>query len=336
MKLINNTKNKGLKALIKVTNTEGKKVEEYHYGFVYGPCINATGRLEIADYAVELLICDDDEKAEKLAKRLHELNTERQEITEESLEKVSEKLNAELTGDERVILVYEESIHESIAGIVAGRIKEKYNLPTIVMTKGKDCPKGSARSIEGYNMFEELSKCKEYIEKFGGHKMAAGLSVKEENIMPLRRALIKNCPLSEDDIVPVVKIDCAVNIKNIDENILDLLEELRPFGKGNSSPVIADKNLKVQRVFFMGKNKNFLKFRFQENGQSGYVEGVNFNKYEEFKNQFIDIYGMDKFLKLQDDGYAGFNMSIIYYPSINEYNGKRSIQLSIKNLRIEV
>ncbi|MFQ9672709.1 MAG: single-stranded-DNA-specific exonuclease RecJ [Clostridium paraputrificum] len=334
LKLINNTSSIGLKALIKATGLEGKEIGEYHFGFVLGPCINATGRLETADLSVELLITEDEKYAEELAKKLYDLNVERQELTFDSVESVISKVEEEIANGEKVILVYDEGIHESIAGIVAGRVRERFNLPAIVMTKGKDMPKGSARSIEGYNMFEELNKCKEYIEKFGGHPMAAGLSVKEENISLLRKALNSKCTLSDEDIIPVIKIDSPLEIKYLDESLVEEIESLRPFGKGNGSPLFAVKNIKVSRVFFIGKEKNFMKFRFVIPGTFGYVEGLNFDKYEDFKNMFTDKYGEEKFLKLVDSGYADFNMDIIYYPTINEFNGKRKIQLNVKNFRL--
>lgn len=333
LKLINNTKNKGLIELIKITGIEGKTVGEYHFGFVIGPCINATGRLETADLSVELLITEDEERAKELAKILHNLNSDRQELTLTSLERVIDKIERELKGDERVILVYDGDIHESIAGIVAGRVREKYNLPTIVMTKGKDMPKGSARSIEGYNMFEELNKCKEFIHKFGGHPMAAGLSVEEENLPLLKKALLEKCPLSSEDVIPVVKIDSPLALPQLNEEIVEEIESLRPFGKGNASPLLAVKDVEVTRMYFMGKEKNFMKFRFKC-GNYGYVEGINFDKYEIFKEDFISKYGEERFLKLLDDGYCDFKMDIIYYPTINEFNGRRSIQLSIKNFRL--
>ena len=334
LKLINNTSSIGLKALIKATGLEGKEISEYHFGFVLGPCINATGRLETADLSVELLITEDEKYAEELAKKLYDLNVERQELTFDSVESVISKVEEEITNGEKVILVYDEGIHESIAGIVAGRVRERFNLPAIVMTKGKDMPKGSARSIEGYNMFEELNKCKEYIEKFGGHPMAAGLSVKEENISLLRKALNSKCTLSDEDIIPVIKIDSPLEIKYLDEGLVEKIENLRPFGKGNGSPLFAVKNIKVSRVFFIGKEKNFMKFRFVVPGTFGYVEGLNFDKYEDFKDMFTDKYGEEKFLHLVDSGYADFYMDIIYYPSINEFNGKRNIQLNVKNFRL--
>ena len=334
LKIINNNPNKGLNELIKVSNLEGKTIGEYHFGFVLGPCVNATGRLETADLSVELLITEDDDRARKLAQKLHELNSKRQDMTEESVERVLEKIKNEKNKDDKVIFVYDEEIHESIAGIVAGRVREYYNLPTIIMTKGKDMPKGSGRSIEGYNMFEELSKCKEYIDKFGGHPMAAGLSVKKENLPLLKQALLSKCELTDEDIIPVIKIDSPIAIEKIDESLVCDIESLRPFGKGNNGPLLGAKNLEVTRVFFMGKEGRFMKFRFKNSLTGGYIDGINFDKYEPFKEEFIDKYGENRFLKLQDDRYGGFNMDIIYYPGINEFNGKRTIQLNIKAFRL--
>ncbi len=334
LKIINATENIGLKSLIKETGLEGKEIGEYHFGFVLGPTINATGRLETANLSVELLITEDEKEAEQLAKKLFELNKIRQELTSESVERVIEDIAREYNKDEKVILVYDEEIHESIAGIVAGRVRERFNLPTIIMTKGKDMPKGSARSIEGYNMFEELNKCKDLIEKFGGHPMAAGLSVKEENLPLLKNQLNEKCRLTDDDIIPIIKIDSPLPLEKIDEELINNIENLRPFGKGNSSPLFAVKNLNVTRVFFMGKEKNFMKFRFLMNDKNLTIEGVNFDKYEEFKEEFIECFGEERFLKLLDEGYADFRMDIIYYPGINEYMGRKSIQLNIKHMRI--
>lgn len=332
LELINNTNNKGLKELIKVKKINDREISEYHFGFVIGPCINATGRLEIADISLELLITEDEERAKELAVKLNELNEKRQELTVESTEKVIEKVENDLK-DEKVIFVYEDSIHESIAGIVAGRVREKYNLPTIIMTKGSEMPKGSGRSIEEYNMFEELSKCKELIYKFGGHPMAAGLSVKEENLPILKKKLNDNCTLSEDDITKKIIIDASLNLEYIDFNIVDRLNDMRPFGKGNLSPMFAVKDILITRVIFMGKEKKFLRFKIKmNNGKT--IDGVNFNKYDYFKELFEEKYGEEGFLKLQDTGYCNFKMDILYYPEVNEFNGKKNIQLSIKSFRL--
>ena len=333
LELINNTKTKGLKELINVKNLKDKKISEYHFGFVLGPCINATGRLEIADISVELLITEDEEKAKELAIRLNELNEKRQELTMDSTEKVVEKVESTLKTNEKVILVYQEDIHESIAGIVAGRVRERYNLPTIVITKGKEMPKGSGRSIEEYNMFLELSKCKNLMEKFGGHPMAAGLSLKEENIPLLRKALNDNCTLTDDDIIPKVIIDAKLSLEYIDFDLVNKLNEMKPFGKGNGSPLFAVKDVRVKRVLFMGKEKNFLRFKIQmKDGKT--IDGVNFNKYDYFKELFSEKYGEEEFMNLQDRGYCNFKMDILYYPEINEFNGKQNIQLSLKSFRL--
>ena len=333
LELINNTKTKGLKELINVKNLKDKKISEYHFGFVLGPCINATGRLEIADISVELLITEDEEKAKELAIRLNELNEKRQELTMDSTEKVIEKVESTLKTNEKVILVYQEDIHESIAGIVAGRVRERYNLPTIVITKGKEMPKGSGRSIEEYNMFLELSKCKNLMEKFGGHPMAAGLSLKEENIPLLRKALNDNCTLTDDDIIPKVIIDAKLSLEYINFDLVNKLNEMKPFGKGNGSPLFAVKDVLVKRVIFMGKEKNFLRFKIQmKDGKT--IDGVNFNKYDYFKELFSEKYGEEEFMNLQDRGYCNFNMDILYYPEINEFNGKQNIQLSLKSFRL--
>lgn len=335
LKLINNTKNKGLLELIKATGNEGKKIGEYHFGFVLGPCINATGRLETADLSVELLITDDNEKAKELATKLRLLNNERQQKTEESLERVNEKIKFEVDEKDKVILIYDKQIHESIAGIVAGRIREKYNLPTIIMTSGKDMPKGSARSIEAYNMFEELNKCKELIYKFGGHPMAAGLSVKEEMLPLLKKALLEKCPLTDEDVIPIIKIESPLDINYLNEKLVVDIESLRPFGKSNPSPLFATKNVKAAKVIFIGKEKKYIKIMFVlDEKKNTYIEGINFDKYDDFKEMIVEKYGEERFNNLLVDGYAGFNIDIIYYPSINEFNGKKNIQLMIKNFRM--
>lgn len=333
LKIINNTKTIGLKELIKIKNLEEKEINEGHFGFVLGPCINATGRLEIADYSVKLLITEDENEAKELAEKLNSLNEKRQELTIESVERVNELVQIELSRGRKVILVYDETIHESIAGIVAGRIREKYNLPTIVMTKGKEMPKGSGRSIEGYNMFEELSKCKKLMEKFGGHPMAAGLSCKEENLTLLRDKLNENCNLTDEDIMPKVLIDAAMPLQSLNYEIIDDLNKMRPFGKSNGTPIIAVKNILVKRVIFMGKEGKFLRFKIElPDGKT--IDGVNFNKYDQFKTLFEEKYGEEAFTKLLFEGYTNFRMDIIYYPEVNEFRGTKTIQVSIKNFRL--
>ncbi|MBE6052598.1 MAG: single-stranded-DNA-specific exonuclease RecJ [Clostridium sartagoforme] len=337
LELLNESKNYGIEELKKATLLNDKIIEEYHLGFVIGPCINATGRLETADLSVELLITEDRERAKNLANQLSELNTIRQDLTKESTERIINRIEVEKDKSHKVIVAYDENVHESIAGIVAGRVKEKYNMPCIVLTKGKEMPKGSARSIEGYNITQELSKCSELIEKFGGHPMAAGLSIKEENIDLLRRKLNENCMLSDDDLVPVVKIDLPLNINYLDEELIGAIEALRPFGKGNPSPLFAVKDLFIERMWLLGKEKNFLKlrFRFELNGRMLNIDGISFDKFESFKEDIINKFGEEKFIEACNTSYLNIKADVIYYPSINEFNGNRSVQLNIKNIRIK-
>lgn len=337
LEILNESKNYGIQELKKATLLNDKKIEEYHLGFVMGPCINATGRLETADLSVELLITEDRERAKVLATQLSELNTIRQDLTKESTERIINRIELEKDKSEKVIVVYDENVHESIAGIVAGRVKEKYNMPCIVLTKGKEMPKGSARSIEGYNITEELSKCSELIEKFGGHPMAAGLSIKEENIVPLRKKLNENCILKDEDLIPVVKIDLPLSLNYLNEELIEIIESMRPFGKGNSSPLFAVKEVLIERIWLLGKEKNFLKLRFSfySNNRKLYIDGISFDKFESFKEDVINIYGEEKFDEACATSFLNLKADIIYYPSINEFNGNRNIQLNIKNIRIK-
>lgn len=337
LELLNKSENYGIQELKKATLLNDKKIEEYHLGFVIGPCINATGRLETADLSVELLITKDRERAKVLANQLSELNTVRQDLTKESTERIINRIEAEKNKSDKVIVVYDENVHESIAGIVAGRVKEKYNMPCIVLTKGKEMPKGSARSIEGYNITQELSKCSNLIEKFGGHPMAAGLSIKEENIKELRRKLNENCILTDEDLVPIVKIDLPLSLNYLNEELINTIEALRPYGKGNPSPLFAVKDLFMERMWLLGKEKNFLKlrFRFELNGKYIYIDGISFDKFESFKEDLISKYGNEKFVEACNTSYLNLKADVIYYPNINEFNGSRNIQLNIKNIRIK-
>lgn len=335
LKLLNKTKNIGLKELFKVTEIENKKIEEYHLGFIIGPCINATGRLETASLSVDLLIENNVNRAKELACTLHELNVRRQELTKESAERIIDEVEKNYKNN-KVIVVYDEEIHESIAGIVAGRVKEKFYRPTIILTKGKEMPKGSARSIEGYNITEELTKCKELIEKFGGHPMAAGLSIKEENIKHLREKINRICKLTESDLLPVVRIDSELKVNYLDFDILSVIEKMKPYGKANVSPVFAVRNLELDRIWILGKEKNVLKLRFKynSNGNTLFVDGISFDQLLYFKECYIEAFSEYEYKKAIDTSYIKGKIDIIYYPSINEFNGNKSIQLIIKNIRI--
>jgi single-stranded-DNA-specific exonuclease len=334
LRMLNATKNIGLMALIKQTGLEGKTLGAYHIGFVIGPCINATGRLESAALSVELLLCQDENEAERLAKKLHELNIERQELTSNSVEEVVSYIERNEMANEKVLVVYNENVHESIAGIVAGRIREKYNVPTIILTAGKDMPKGSGRSIDNYNMFEELLKCKGLLNKFGGHPMAAGLSLVEDNIQALRKELIVNCKLTKEDLIPKVRIDKQLTLSNVDYKLVEELGVLEPFGKGNPSPLFADKAVEVYKISFLGKEKNVMKIMCRIKGTYNKIDGIDFEHSEEFKESVIDKYGIEVFNELLEGRGNSIPVDIIFYPGINEYNGNVSLQLIVKEIRL--
>lgn len=335
LKDIMNEDNYGLKCLIEEAGLKDKQITATHCGFVLGPCINATGRLESAGISVELLVTDDKEKAVLLAKKLVDLNKERQDMTMESIENVCDIIERNNMQDDNVLVVYSPLIHESIAGIVAGKVKEKYYRPSIVMTDGRESLKGSARSIDEYNIFEELSKCKDLLEKFGGHPMAAGLSVKKENLPILRQRLIDNCELSSSDMVPKVRIDLRLGVQNINDDIINIIQNMKPYGKANPAPIFAEKNMKVSRVWIMGKDKNVIKFRIAFGNGYKTIDAIGFgNCIDNFKEMFADKYGEDKLLKVLDSTYGDFMIDLLYVPSINEYKGNKSFQLEIKGMRL--
>ncbi|WP_353097021.1 single-stranded-DNA-specific exonuclease RecJ [Tissierella praeacuta] len=333
LELLNKTQNIGLKALIEETGIKDKEIGVYHLGFIIGPSINASGRLDSALKALELLLSHDLDHATALAKELRELNDERKEMTKKGVEKITNIIESSELKDDKVFVVYEPEIHESIAGIIAGRIKDKYNKPTIVLTQGKDGVKGSGRSIEAYNMFEELLQCKELLSRFGGHPMAAGLSLEESNIVKLRKSLNHNTRLTDEDLIPRVYIDMQIPLEYVNFKLIDEIKLLEPFGKGNTKPIFGEKNLKVNRAFILGVNRNVLKL-ILENGNKKALEGVFFGDIESFQNAIENVYGKDEL----DKAYRGINnnikIDILYYPSINEYKGNTNLQIIIQNYRV--
>ena len=336
LKLLNNTKNVGIKALKEETGIQDKNIGTYHVGFIIGPCINATGRLDTASISVELLLCEEEQKATLLAKRLNELNTERQNMTTQGVEEITKIIEESKAYNQKVLLVYNENIHESIAGIVAGRIKEKYNRPTFILTKGKNMAKGSGRSIEDYNMFAELQKCKDLIDKFGGHPMAAGLSIKNENIKTLSENLNKNCELVEENFIPKLVIDRQIKLNQITNELIESINLLEPFGKGNPTPVFAEKNVEIIRAYFIGKDNNILKLFCKIKNNMRKIDGICFDGAEKFKSIIQAQYGQKKLEYILGNNPADILMDIVFTPSINEYNGVKNIQLIIKDFRLSM
>lgn len=335
LEMLNNTKNIGLKALIKAVGIEDRKIKSYHVGFIIGPCINATGRLDKADLSLKLLLCEDPSEADAIAIQLKELNERRQALTEEGFENVCEIIEDYRYYKDKVILVYNSSIHESIAGIIAGRIKEKYNKPTIILTDSKEelFAKGSGRSIEKYNMFEELSKYKNLMEKFGGHQMAAGLSIKKENINELREKLNLNSPLKESDFIPKLTIDSQVPVCDISMDLISDIENLEPFGKGNPGPVFGDKNINVERFYILGANKNTLKLVLNTKNHNR-IDALGFNKVDKFVQILTDAYGPQKTQEILRYQRCGIKLDLAFVPTLNTYNGITSVQLKLIDFRI--
>ncbi len=314
LKRLAETKNKGLRALIHANGLGGSRITSYHVGFVLGPCINASGRLDTAARSLALLNTEDEDEAARLAGDLTALNESRKALTEKGKEDAIEQVETTELKNDRVLVVYLPDCHESLAGIIAGRIREKYNKPSFVLTKGETCVKGSGRSIEGYSMFEELVKCAELMVQFGGHPMAAGLSVEEENVDLLRRRLNENCTLTEEDLRPKVTIDVPMPISYITKNLVEEISLLEPFGKGNTKPLFAQKNLRVLESRILGKNRNVAKLRLMDE-TSAVIDGMYFGEAEEFI----------RFAKSRE------TISVTYYPEINRYMGKENLQIVIQN-----
>lgn len=338
LNIINNTKNKGLKALIHICDLVDKKINEYHIGFIIGPCINATGRLENAKLSVELFIEEDIEKTYDLAKKLVYLNSERKDLTIKAAEEAIEYIENTSLKNDNVLVVYNEEIHESVAGIVAGRIKERFYKPVIVITNTEDenIAKGSGRSIESYNIFEELLKCKELFTKFGGHPMAAGLSLKKENIDLLRNMLNENSTLTEEDLTPVIKIEKQLDIDDINMNIAEELNILAPFGKENTAPLFGSKKVLVEKIYLIGKEKNIIKFMFKTGTFGERINGISFDCFDDFVKQTKHLYGDKICDRILSGNRADIYLDIIYSIGINEYNGKKSVQINVKDLRYSI
>ena len=309
LKHIAHTKNTGLRALIEECQLDINNISSYHIGFVIGPCLNASGRLDTARQAIELMLCKDNEKAHNMAKELIALNNERKSMTEQETQKAIELVENTGLLKDRVLVIYLKDCHESIAGIIAGRIKERYYRPTFVITNAEDGAKGSGRSIQGYNMYEEINKCKNVLTKYGGHPMAAGLSLAISDIDIFRKMLNDNAILTDEDLIPKMWIDVPMPVSYANIRLVNQLKLLEPFGKGNEKPVFADRNLYVKTASVIGKNKNVLRCQL-ETEDGTYVPAVQF--------------GINN---IDDIPRAGMRISIIYYPDINTFNGIMSLQI---------
>lgn len=318
LKLIANTGNYGLNALMAVTGVSRESINAYHIGFVLGPCLNASGRLDSAKRALKMLVTDDKAEAERHAGELKDLNEERKKLTSEAVDKAVDMVENSSLKYDRVLVIFLPDCHESIAGIVAGRIREKYYKPVIVLTRGEQEAKGSARSIESYNMFEKLSECKDLFTRFGGHPMAAGLSLPEENIPEFRRRINEHCNLSEEDLTETVWIDVPMPLEYINEKLILELGGLEPFGKANPKPVFADKNISIRNIRAIGKDKRYTRMTIAKD--SGIV---------------IDAVGFFPCTELETVYNKNGRISCTYYPEINEFRDKKQIQVCVTGYRID-
>ena len=315
LKKIGSTKNTGLRKLIEKNNLDIANLSAYHIGFVIGPCLNAGGRLKSAKVALRMLLAEDPERAGEMADELKELNDMRKDMTAKGEAEAIEQVEKQYMGD-KVLVVFLPECHESLAGIIAGRLREHFHKPSFVLTRGETTAKGSGRSIEQYHMYQGLCKVSDLLVKFGGHPMAAGLSLEEKDIDEFRRRLNADAELTEEDFVPKIWIDVPMPFEYVNEKIVQELKDLEPFGQGNEKPLFAQKSLVIRNVRVLGKNRNVVKMNLvTETGQP--VDGL----------LFADG---DRFLEEQ----AGRNMiDMIYYPDVNEYNGTRTLQAVIRNYK---
>lgn len=315
LKQMARTRNLGLRKLVEKTGLDITDLSAYHIGFVIGPCLNAGGRLQTAKAALRLFLSEDEEEAERLAEELKELNDVRKDMTKKGQDEAIAQVEAQYMED-KVLVVFLPDCHESLAGIIAGRVREHFHKPSIVLTRSGDMVKGSGRSIEPYHMFRELTKVRELLPKFGGHPMAAGLSIKEEDVPEFRRRLNENAVLTEEDFIPRVWIDVPMPLEYVTEGLVEELKGMEPFGQGNEKPLFAQKGLMIRSLRVLGKNRNVVKLGLvTDTGLS--MDGLFFGDGDAFQRE---LDGRDR-------------IDIVYYPDINEYNGNRTLQAVIRNYK---
>lgn len=315
LKQMARTRNLGLRKLVEKTGLDITDLSAYHIGFVIGPCLNAGGRLQTAKAALRLFLSEDEAEAERLAEELKELNDIRKDMTKKGEDEAIAQVETQYMED-KVLVVFLPDCHESLAGIIAGRVREHFHKPSIVLTRSGDMVKGSGRSIEPYHMFRELTKVRELLPKFGGHPMAAGLSIKEEDVPEFRRRLNENAVLTEEDFIPRVWIDVPMPLEYVTEGLVEELKRLEPFGQENEKPLFAQKGLMIRSLRVLGKNRNVVKLGLvTDTGLS--MDGLLFGDGDAIQRELA---GKDR-------------IDIVYYPDINEYNGNRTLQAVIRNYK---
>lgn len=331
---IQHTTNTGLRVLIEETNLQDRTITEYHLGFVIGPCVNATGRLESGKMAVDLFCEQNIDKARDMAHHLVQLNEERKTLTAQAVERITEQIEQSDALQQKVLVLYDSQTHESIAGIVAGRIKDKYYRPTILITDAEEGAKGSARSIVGYHIFEALLACQALFTRFGGHAMAAGLSLPHENIPILRQKLNENCALTENDMIPVLRIEKIMTFDEIHMVLAEELQMLSPFGKENPSPLFASQKIWIERLRCVGKNKDILQMVLREEESNMRLSAISFDGLEQMQNLLKELYPVADCDTIIQSGSLPMAFDMVYSIDINAYNGRKNVQLVIKDFRV--
>lgn len=333
LEMLQSTSNLGLRALMECTGIDRKAVNTYHIGFVLGPCLNASGRLDTAKRALALLEAGSKQEADVLAGDLKALNDSRKEMTEEAVRQAAEQVEHTEAGRQKVLVLYLPDCHESLAGIVAGRIRERYCRPVFVITDSGEMAKGSGRSIEAYHMYEEMNKCRNLFVKFGGHKLAAGLTLKKENIEKFRQDINAVCTLTETDMTEKVSIDMQMPFSCVTEELLEELKLLEPFGKGNTKPVFAEKNVSIVSCRLIGKNRNMLRMRLCD-GAGTDMDAVYFGNAVGFLEEVGERYGKTVRDHFFEGGYRRIRLSVTYYPGVNEYMGQKTMQIVVTHYQI--
>ncbi|MEY8412788.1 single-stranded-DNA-specific exonuclease RecJ [Lachnospiraceae bacterium 62-26] len=332
LEMLGRTHNLGLRSLMECTKIERERIRAYHIGFVLGPCMNASGRLDTAKRALKLLGAEDKREADILAQELKALNDSRKEMTEEAVEQARELVETTPAGEDKVLVIYLPQCHESLAGIVAGRIRERYYKPVFVLTDAEEGVKGSGRSIDAYHMFEELSRCRELLTRYGGHRLAAGLSLKRENVKLLRRMLNANCTLTQEDLSEKVVIDMELPFSCVTEDFVQELSLLEPFGKGNTKPVFAARNVEILSGRILGKNQNVLKLRVQDEAATE-IDAMCFQQMDVLLDMLKERYGTQAVEDMLAGRRSRMVISITFYPDINEYMGRITPQIIITHYR---
>ncbi len=322
----------GINALIKENQLTKENLSGYHFGFVLGPCLNASGRLDTAEKGLALLLSETPEEAEKLAREVTELNNVRKAMTMQYVRECKERI---LKREELppVLVEYLPECHESLAGIIAGRLREQFYRPVIVLTDAEDGCKGSGRSIDGYHMYEALCECKDLLTRFGGHPKAAGLSLPKENVEVFRERLISNCRLNKEQLCEKISIDIILPFGLVTERVIEELVLLEPYGMGNEKPLFAERNLKVRRAMILGKNANVLKLCV-ENEYGKQFDTLYFGDLDEFQQKVQEKYGEDEVRRMFQGRENTVRFSMIYYPDKNEFRGMVSLQAVMRSFRI--